>query len=173
MRSIIAFVLALALALAVACGGGDDGGLPTGTTVENGDAEDSFPTAAIAVTNAAAGRAELTVELATTSAARGSGLMGREELAEDRGMLFVFPADTEARFWMKDTSIPLSIAFIAADGMILDVQEMEPLSEELHRPPEPYRYALELNQGWFERNGFRTGDRVEVPEAVQALAAGE
>jgi len=157
VRSIIAFVLALALALAVACGGGDDG----------------FPTAAVALTNDAGGRAELTVELATTSAARGSGLMGREELAEDRGMLFVFPADTEARFWMKDTSIPLSIAFIAADGTILNVQEMEPLSEELHRSPEPYRYALELNQGWFERNDFGTGDRVEVPEAVQASAAGE
>lgn len=157
MRSAIAFVLALALALAVACGGGDDG----------------FPTAAVALTNDVGGRAELTVELATTSAARGSGLMGREELAEDRGMLFVFPADTEARFWMKDTSIPLSIAFIAADGTILNVQEMEPLSEELHRSPEPYRYALELNQGWFERNGFGTGDRVEVPEAVQASAAGE
>ncbi len=172
MRSAIAFALVLALALAVACGG-DDGGLPVATTFENGDAEDSFPTAAIAVTNAAAGRAELTVELATTSAARGRGLMGREELAEDRGMLFVFPADTEARFWMKDTSIPLSIAFIAADGTILDVQEMEPFSVELRRPPEPYRYALELNQGWFERNGFGTGDRVEVPEAVSEAMEGE
>ncbi len=169
MRSAIAFVLALALA--VACGG-DDGGLPT-ATVENGDAEDSFPTAAVAVTNDAGGRAELTVELATTSAARGRGLMGREELAEDRGMLFVFPADTEARFWMKDTSIPLSIAFIAADGMILDVQEMEPFSTELHRPPQPYRYALEVNQGWFGRNGFEAGDSVEVPGAIQASAAGE
>ncbi len=172
MRSAIAFVLALALALAVACGG-DDGGLPTATTVENGDAEDSFPTAAVALTNDAGGWAELTVELATTSAARGRGLMGREELAEDRGMLFVFSADTKTGFWMKDTSIPLSIAFIAADGTILNVQEMEPLSEELHRPPEPYRYALEVNQGWFGRNGIGPGDRVEVPEAVQASAAGE
>ncbi len=173
MRSAIAFVLALALALAVACGGGDDGGLPTATTVENGDAEDSFPTAAVALTNDAGGRAELTVELATTSAARGRGLMGREELAEDRGMLFVFPSDTEAGFWMKDTSIPLSIAFIAEDGTILDVQDMEPFSTELHRPPRPYRYALEVNQGWFGRNGIGPGDRVEVPEAVQASAAGE
>ena len=88
-------------------------------------------------------------------------------------MLFVFPSDTEARFWMKDTPSPLSIAFIAADGTILDVQDMEPFSTELHRPPQPYRFALELNQGWFERNGFGVGDRVEVPEAVQASAAGE
>ena len=172
MRSAIAFALALALALAVACGG-DDAGLPRATTVENGDAEDSLPTAAVALTNDAGGRAELTVELATTSAARGRGLMGRAELAEDRGMLFVFPADTEAGFWMKDTSIPLSIAFIAADGTILDVQDMEPFSTELHSPGGLYRYALEVNQGWFGRNGFGAGDRVEVPEAGQASAAGE
>jgi hypothetical protein len=157
VRSAIAFALALALALAVACGGGDDG----------------LPTAAVAVTNDAGGRAELTVELATTPAARGSGLMGREELAEDRGMLFAFPADTETGFWMKDTSIPLSIAFIAADGTILDVQDMEPLSTELHRSPEPYRYALEVNQGWFGRNGFGAGDRVEVPEGVSEAMEGE
>ncbi len=172
MRSAIAFVLALALGLAVACGG-DDGGLPTATTVENGDAEDSLPTAAVALTNDAGGRAEPTVELATTSAARGRGLMGREELAEDRGMLFVFPADTEARFWMKDTSIPLSIAFIGADGTILDVQEMEPLSTVLHRPPSSYRYALEVNQGWFGRHGLGTGDRLELPKGVGVVTDAE
>ena len=81
-------------------------------------------------------------------------------------MLFIFSGDTEAGFWMKDTLIPLSIAFIAADGTILDVQEMEPLSEDKHRPPAPYRYALEVNQGWFEERGFGTGDRVEIPKEV-------
>ncbi len=145
----LALIAALAVSLGLACGGGD------------GDA-----TATIVVIGGEGEGVELTVELARTAGERSQGLMGREELAEDRGMLYVFPADTEARFWMKDTLIPLSLAFIAADGTILDIQEMEPLSEELHRPPAPHRYALEVNQGWFEERGFGTGDRVEIPEGV-------
>jgi uncharacterized membrane protein (UPF0127 family) len=136
--------------LAVACGGGDDGDLPTTTVVVSDDGA----------------RAELTVELARTAAERSLGLMFRESLPEDRGMLFVFPQDTTGGFWMMDTSIALSIAFIAEDGTILDVQEMEPLSTEVHQPAEPYRYGLEVNQGWFERHGFGSGDRVEIPEDV-------
>ena len=145
----LALVTALAIWLGLACGGGD------------GDA-----TATIVVIGGDGEGLELTVELARTASERSRGLMLREELAEDGGMLFVFPEDTKAGFWMKDTLIPLSIAFIAADGTILDVQEMEPLSEDRHRPPAPYRYALEVNQGWFEEQGFGTGDRVEIPEEV-------
>ena len=174
MRSVLLFVavLALALPLAVACGG-DKGNLPTATVVENGEAEDGLPAVTIAVANNAGGRAELTVELAATAAERSRGLMFREELAEDRGMLFVYDRDTQAGFWMKDTSIPLSIAFIGEGGAILDVQEMEPFSEELHRPLQPYRFALEVNQGWFGRNGVGTGDRVEIPEEVSVVTEGE
>ncbi len=145
----LALIAALAVSLGLACGGGD------------GDA-----TATIVVIGGEDEGVELTVELARTAGERSRGLMLREELAEDGGMLFVFPEDTKAGFWMKDTLIPLLIAFIAADGTILDVQEMEPLSEEKHRPPAPYRYALEVNQGWFEERGFGTGDRVEIPEGV-------
>ncbi len=151
MRFAFAFATVLAAALAVACGGDDDGGVSTATIV---------------LTEDGGSRQELTVELARTAGERNRGLMGREELPDNRGMLYVFPQDTETAFWMKDTLIPLSIAFIAADGTILDVQEMEPLSEEKHRPPAPYRYALEVNQGWFEERGFGTGDRVEIPEGV-------
>ena len=151
MRFAFAFATVLAAALAVACGGDDDGGVSTATIV---------------LTDDGGSRQELTVELARTPAERSRGLMSREELAEDGGMLFIFSGDTKAGFWMKDTLIPLSIAFIAADGTILDVQEMEPLSEDKHRPPAPYRYALEVNQGWFEEQGFGTGDRVEIPEEV-------
>ncbi|KKM61697.1 hypothetical protein LCGC14_1529160, partial [marine sediment metagenome] len=104
---------------------------------------------------------------------RGRGLMDREELPEDGGMLFVFLGDTQAAFWMKDTLIPLSIAFIAADGTILDVQDMEPLSEDAHRPPEPYRYALEVNQGWFREHGLGRGDRVEIPDSGSGATGGE
>ena len=152
----LALVTALAISLGFACGGGD------------GDA-----TATIVVIGGEGEGVELTVELARTVGERSRGLMSREELAEDGGMLFVFPGDTEAGFWMKDTLIPLSIAFIAADGTILDVQDMEALSEELHRPPAPYRYALEVNQGWFREHGLGRGDRVEIPDSVSGVRVGE
>lgn len=152
MRPAFAFAAILALALAVACGGDSEGGrLRTATlTVSGGDGV----------------RQELSVELARSAAERARGLMFREELAEDSGMLFVYEQDTETGFWMKDTPIPLSIAFISAEGTILDVQEMEPFSTDLHKPPAPYRYALEVNQGWFQEGGFAEGDRVEIPAAV-------
>ena len=150
MRPAFAIAAALVLALATACG----------------DDSDDLSTATIVVVDDAGGRAELTVELARTTAERSIGLMFRESLSEDRGMLFVYPEETETSFWMKDTFIPLSIAFIGEDGAILDIQDMKPLSRELHRPPGPYRYALEVNQGWFGRNGFAVGDRVEVPDTV-------
>ncbi len=152
----LALVTALAISLGLACGGGD------------GDA-----TATIVVIGGEGEGVELAVELALTGVERGRGLMDREELPEDGGMLFVFLGDTQAAFWMKDTLIPLSIAFIAADGTILDVQDMEPLSEDAHRPPEPYRYALEVNQGWFREHGLGRGDRVEIPDSVSGATAGE
>ena len=152
----LALVTALAIWLGLACGGGD------------GDA-----TATIVVIGGEGEGVELTVELARTTGERSRGLMFREELAEDGGMLFVYVEDTEAGFWMKDTLIPLSIAFIAADGTILDIQDMESRSEDTHRPSEAYRYALEVNQGWFQRNGFDVGDRVEIPDLVNGATARE
>ena len=77
-------------------------------------------------------------------------------------MLFIFVVDQQGPFWMKDTLIPLSIAFIAADGRILEIQDMAPMTEELHRPAQSYRYALEVNQGFFSRNGVNPGDQVEI-----------
>ncbi len=156
MQRPLALVTALGISLGLACGGGD------------GDA-----TVTIVVIGGEGDGVELTVELARTAGERSRGLMFREELAEDGGMLFVFPEDTEAGFWMRDTLIPLSIAFIAADGTIVDIQDMEPLSTELHRPPERYRYALEVNQGWFQQNGFDVGDQVEIPDSVSGVTAGE
>lgn len=156
----LALVTAFAIALGFACGGGDRDG--------DGDA-----TATIVVIGGEGEGVELRVELARTAGERSRGLMFREELAEDGGMLFVYEEDTGAGFWMKDTLIPLSIAFIAADGTIVDIQDMEPLSEDTHRPSEAYRYALEVNQGWFQQNGFDVGDRVEIPDSVSGVRAWE
>ncbi len=158
LRFALTIATALALTSAAACGGDDDSGLATVTIVSSDDE---------------GARAELTVEVPRTPEEFSRGLMFRESLPEDRAMLFVFGEDTQTGFWMKDTSIALSIAFIAEDGTILDIQEMEPLSTEAHQPPGPYRYALEVNQGWFRRHGFGPGDRVEVPDSVEALTAGE
>ena len=100
-----------------------------------------------------AGMHRLTAELAIKPAHRAKGLMGRKSLAEHRGMLFVFGrADTHC-FWMENTFVPLSIAFLRDDGSIVNVRDMEPLKRDQHCAAEPVRLALEVNQGWFdERN---------------------
>ncbi len=86
--------------------------------------------------------------------------MGRDSLDEDRGMLFVYDRDSRKSFWMKNTKIPLSIAYIAADGTIREIYDMEPLSTRIIESKYSVRYALEVNQGAFERHGIKAGDKV-------------
>jgi uncharacterized membrane protein (UPF0127 family) len=105
---------------------------------------------------------QLRVEVADDESSRGRGLMFRQSLPEDAGMIFIFPADGDSPFWMQNTPLPLSIAFIAADGRIVDIKDMQPLSTELVRPAAIYRTALEVNQGYFGRAGVRVGDRAEL-----------
>jgi uncharacterized membrane protein (UPF0127 family) len=112
--------------------------------------------------NAAGDEVVLSVEVADDAEERARGLMFRESLAEDTGMIFVYAEDTTIGFYMRDTTIPLSIAFIGRDGVIIDIQDMQPLDETLHYAPGPYAYAVEVNQGWYTRNGIGVGDRVEV-----------
>ncbi len=104
---------------------------------------------------------EITVETADTQETQEKGLMGRESLDEDWGMLFVYDRDSRKSFWMKNTKIPLSIAYIAADGTIREIYDMEPLSTRTVDSRYSVRYALEVNQGAFERHGIKTGDKVE------------
>lgn len=109
--------------------------------------------------------AELTVgqrtvqaEIARTPEARRRGLMERRSLAPNHGMLFVFDEDDRHCFWMKDTPLPLSIAFIDAQGRIVSIQDMQPHQLQTHCPPQPVRYALEMAQGWFLHAGVLVGD---------------
>jgi len=103
------------------------------------------------------------VEIAATPHARACGLSHRKNLAEDRGMLFVYPTDRHLSFWMKETVIPLSIAFLDKEGRIMSIQRMIPDQvEERYRSPGPARYALEMNQDWFAANQVKVGDRVVV-----------
>jgi uncharacterized membrane protein (UPF0127 family) len=101
--------------------------------------------------------ASLKIEVAATPAARAKGLSGRSELASDSGMLFDFEGDTATAFWMKDTSIPLSIAFIGSNGKVLAIEDMKPNNLTTVAPHGNYRYAIEVNQGWFKDHGIRPG----------------
>lgn len=108
---------------------------------------------------------QVRVEVADDAEEQAKGLMGRTALGEERGMLFVFPDEQVRSFWMRDTLIPLSIAYIDSEGRIIDIQDMEPRDDD---PPhyvsaEPARYALEVNQGFFDERGVEVGDRVELP----------
>jgi uncharacterized protein len=109
---------------------------------------------------------ELRVEIADNFFEQARGLMYRKELGEDRGMLFIYTEERELSYWMKNTRIPLSIAYIDSEGRIVDILDMKPLDDE---PPhyvssEPVQYALEVNQGFFEIKGVKEGDRAELPE---------
>lgn len=114
------------------------------------------------VFHSAGGDTVLTVEVADTSAGRARGLMQRTSLHADSGMIFVWQSPVREGFWMKDTLIPLSIAFISVDSAIIDIQDMEPETVISHVPPQPYILAIEVNQGYFERHGIGIGDRAEL-----------
>ncbi len=115
------------------------------------------------IVNSLGERIPVQVEIADTDAERQTGLSGRPTLAEDAGMLFVFDQEQPLSFWMKDTLIPLSIAYISTEGRIVDIQDMQPLDETPHPSAEPAQYALEVNQGFFEEHGVQVGDTVELP----------
>jgi len=103
----------------------------------------------------------LSAELAATPAAQQCGLSLRDSLPADTGMLFVFPHPVTIAFWMKDTRMPLSIAFIDDQGRILALADMAAGDTRTqHRPSLPYRYALETNLGWFARHQIQPGDTV-------------
>ena len=100
------------------------------------------------------------VELAQTDEQRSTGLMYRTSLEDGKGMLFVFSEDQVLSFWMKNTLIPLSIAYIAYDGTIADIRDMHPNNTSTVTSSRSVRYALEVPQGWFDRAGIKVGDKV-------------
>jgi len=107
-----------------------------------------------------AGIHRIEAEVAASEAARRQGLMQRRALPEQRGMLFVFERAARHCMWMKNTHLPLSVAFLDAQGRILNIEEMQPRTEDNHCAAQPARYALEMNAGWFARRGIRRGERI-------------
>ena len=106
------------------------------------------------------GQNEIRVEVAKTPEERSYGLMERKHLGRDEGMLFIFETEDYHGFWMKNTFIPLSIAFIDKNGGIVWITDMKPLTLDSHVPPKPILYALEMNKGWFSSHGIKVGDTI-------------
>lgn len=107
------------------------------------------------------GGIDIQVEIADDESERSEGLMFRESLPEDQGMLFVYESERPLGFWMRNTLIPLDIAYIDEQGRIVDIQTMEPGDDTTHWSKSDAMYALEMNAGWFERNAIAIGAVVE------------
>jgi uncharacterized protein len=118
------------------------------------------PAAELATTPLTIGTHKLTAEVATTPAQRETGLMNRFSLKPDHGMLFVFERPGPLSFWMHNTYVALSIAFIGADGRILNIEDMQPQTDDPHWSKGAALYALEMKKGWFAQRGIVAGASV-------------
>ncbi len=108
-------------------------------------------------------------EVAFTQKGRTIGLMFRDALDKDHGMLFIYPQEQSLSFWMKNTKIPLSIAFINSKKIITQIDSMTPYSLMSHTSKEKVKYALEMEQGWFEKNGIKVGCKVGLSPEIRNL----
>jgi uncharacterized membrane protein (UPF0127 family) len=152
-----AALLLAALLLVAGCGegGGDEG-------AEEPSAPEAGPQVVIATDD---GEVTVPVEVADSDAERARGLMNRESLDEDAGMIFLFQEDSTGGFWMRNTLIPLSIAYVGANGQILRILDMEPCRADpcpVYEPGVAYRSALEVNEGAFGEWGVEEGDRLSL-----------
>jgi uncharacterized membrane protein (UPF0127 family) len=118
------------------------------------------------ILNAEGKRVSVNVELADTDEKRALGLMYRRVLAENEGMLFIFEEAAHRSFWMRNTYIPLSIAYIGRDGIINEIYDMKPLDEKTTYSQKPAMYALEMKQGWFARNNIGQGAKLDLTECA-------
>ena len=175
MRTFAALVLLAVLLVAAGCGGEESSPPTTTVSGEGPEAPTTEPEAAttepetsgpvVRIETAGGGEVVVAVEVADSAEERQVGLMGRESLPDDAGMIFLFDWETSGGFWMKNTLIPLSIAFADAGGKIVSILDMEPCKAdpcEIYDPGVPYRSALEVNQGAFSRWGVEEGDRLRL-----------
>jgi uncharacterized membrane protein (UPF0127 family) len=148
-RLSLTILLLLATGIVVGCSGGQ-----------------GSDTNSVSIHSKAGKSVKLRVEIADDEAEREKGLSGRTQLAADAGMLFLLD-DRHAGFWMLNTLIPLSAAFISRCGEIVAIVEMQPNSLEIHNTPRDYRFGLEANAGWYAKNGIAAGDKVEIPKSLR------
>jgi uncharacterized membrane protein (UPF0127 family) len=107
-----------------------------------------------------AGMHIIDAQVAATPEQRMTGLMHRQEMPQHEGMLFVFDYSAQQCFWMKNTLLPLSVAFVADDGTIANIDEMQPQTLDSHCSTKPVRYVLEMNKGWFAKKGIKAGQKL-------------
>ena len=107
-----------------------------------------------------AGMHQIDVQVASNSEQRQIGLMFRKEMPQHEGMIFVFEEPTKQCFWMKNTLLPLTAAFVADDGTIVNLEDMKPQTENPHCSIKPVRYVLEMNKGWFAKKGIKAGSKL-------------
>ncbi|MFT4265941.1 MAG: DUF192 domain-containing protein [Xenophilus sp.] len=110
-----------------------------------------------------AGMYQIDAQVAATPQQRQTGLMFRREMPASEGMIFVFEDASPQCFWMKNTLIPLSAAFVADDGRIVNIEDMQPQTTDNHCSEAPVRYVLEMNQGWFAKKNIGKGFRLGAP----------
>ena len=157
-------LLALIVLVLSGCGGEQQDSAGSGAST-GGESATGGELRTVTINASGGEEVEVRVEIADEPDEQAQGLMNRTALGEDRGMLFVFDSEETLSFWMRNTLIPLSVAYIDSEGRIVDIQKMEPLDDE---PPqyvsaEPAQYALEVNQGFFEERGVEVGNTTELP----------
>jgi uncharacterized membrane protein (UPF0127 family) len=151
----------VALLLAAACNGKGDRELVKPVIRDRGDRVQLMM-----------GGKKVTLEVAATHAKRAKGLMRRKALEEDHGMIFVYREPEIMKFYMRDTWIPLSIAFVKSDGTVLNIEEMRPNTESpSHMSRGMCRFAIEMTQGWFAEHGIKAGDKITLTPEILAIKA--
>ena len=158
MRSLVVLGVVFSVTIAVLVAGAVFLGT-LGSSSEDGDSIQREP---LTVVTAAGDVYHIDVEIADTPEERSVGLSGREEIPPDTGMLFIIPVRGPG-FWMKDTLVPLSVAFLARCGEIVSIQDMQPQSLDIHTTDQDYSFGLETPQGWFTEHGVKVGDLVSIP----------
>jgi uncharacterized membrane protein (UPF0127 family) len=158
MRSLIALGIVLTVVVAILIGIA----LFLGSIGSDAQDANTIEREPLTIVTAEGDVARLEVEVADETPERTVGLSGREEVPDGTGMLFVFES-RGAGFWMKDTLVALSVAFMGRCGEIVDIQDMQPLSLDLHQAEADFSFGLEVPQGWFRDNGIEVGDLVSIP----------
>jgi uncharacterized membrane protein (UPF0127 family) len=126
-------------------------------------AQDDLPQRDLPRVGLQAGMHKIDAQVAATHAQRNIGLMWRRDLPQHEGMLFVFEHAAMQCFWMKNTPSPLTAAFVGDDGTVINLADMQPLSEASHCSTKPVRFVLEMNQGWFDKRGIKPGFKLVGP----------
>jgi uncharacterized membrane protein (UPF0127 family) len=161
--AVLPVLVVLSMAPLAGCGGEADGsGAPgEGAQQESGQPQPAAGGQVARTVQIRIGGVAVSAEIADNEELRARGLMHRDSLVEDHGMLFVYGTAQVRSFWMRNTRIPLDIAFIDANGVIINIEHMEPQSDQNYFSQGPMMYALEMSQGWFEANDVKPGARLE------------